>query len=112
MALIAAVLFPVWHGVANLAVAQGYAPQEAVPHMTVVRGFEVSMFASEPAVRQCILVKFDDRGRLWTIQYLQYPNPAGLKRIAVNRRYHRHEVAAAVGIPRIVNVDSCPRSTR
>ena len=25
---------------------------------------------------------FDDRGRMWAIQYLQYPNPAGLKPVA------------------------------
>lgn len=30
-------------------------------------------------------MKCDDRGRLWTIQYLQYPNPAGLKRVKVDR---------------------------
>ena len=29
--------------------------------------------------------KADDRGRVWTIQYLQYPNPAGLRRVAVDR---------------------------
>ena len=28
---------------------------------------------------------WDDRGRLWVIQYLQYPNPAGLKRVQVVR---------------------------
>ena len=48
-------------------------------------GFEVQLVASEPDVRQPIFVKFDDRGRLWTIQYLQYPNPAGLKRVKVDR---------------------------
>lgn len=30
-------------------------------------------------------MKFDDRGRLWVIQYLQYPNPAGLTRVQVDR---------------------------
>jgi len=53
--------------------------------MTVADGLTVRLFASEPQVRQPILVKCDDRGRLWTIQYLQYPNPAGLKRIKVDR---------------------------
>ncbi len=45
----------------------------------------VKLYAAEPDVRQPILVKFDDRGRLWTIQYLQYPNPAGLRRVQVDR---------------------------
>ena len=45
----------------------------------------MNLYAAEPDVRQPILVKFDDRGRLWTIQYLQYPKPAGLKRVKVDR---------------------------
>lgn len=57
-------------------VGQGYAPEDACRHMQGAAGFHVTMFASEPQVRQCSLVKFDDRGRLWVIQYLQYPNPA------------------------------------
>ena len=48
-------------------------------------GLEVRLFAAEPDVRQPIFVKCDDRGRVWTIQYLQYPNPAGLKRVKVDR---------------------------
>ena len=67
------------------ALAQGYPPQEAAGRMTVAEGFFVQLVASEPEVRQPILVKFDERGRLWTIQYLQYPNPAGLKRVQVDR---------------------------
>jgi putative heme-binding domain-containing protein len=65
--------------------AQGYAPSDAAGKMTVPDGFAVKLVASEPEVRQPILVKFDERGRLWVIQYLQYPNPAGLKRVQVDR---------------------------
>jgi putative membrane-bound dehydrogenase-like protein len=36
-------------------------------------------------VRQPVAIEFDTRGRLWVIQYLQYPNPAGLKRVRVDR---------------------------
>ncbi len=64
---------------------QGYSPAEAVSKMTVANGLRVKLFASEPEVRQPNFVKCDDRGRLWTIQYLQYPNPAGLKRVKVDR---------------------------
>lgn len=53
--------------------------------MTVAAGFRVTLVAGEPEVRQPILVQFDDRGRLWVIQYLQYPNPSGLKRVQVDR---------------------------
>ena len=59
---------------------QGFAPDVAASRMIPADGLAVNLYAAEPDVRQPILVKFDDRGRLWTIQYLQYPNPAGLKR--------------------------------
>ena len=64
---------------------QGYSPEEAVRRMTVADGFEVDLVAAEPLIRQPVAIDFDDRGRLWVLQYLQYPNPAGLKRIKVNR---------------------------
>src|SRR6187399_3233563 len=65
--------------------AQGFSPEEATERMTVAKGLKATLFASEPMVRQSTFVKCDDRGRLWTIQYLQYPNPAGLKRVKVDR---------------------------
>ena len=64
---------------------QGFAPENAVSRMTIHDGLQVRLVASEPEIRQPILVKVDDRGRLWTIQYLQYPNPAGLERVKVDR---------------------------
>src|SRR5690242_17323511 len=56
--------------------AQGYPAGEAAAKMRVSEGLAVQLYAAEPEVRQPIVVKFDDRGRLWTVQYLQYPNPA------------------------------------
>ncbi len=66
-------------------VAQGLSPQEAVARMEVADGFEVKLIASEPLVRQPVAMEFDDRGRLWVIQYLQYPNPEGLTRVTVDQ---------------------------
>jgi putative membrane-bound dehydrogenase-like protein len=65
--------------------AQGFAPGEAVRKMTVADGFSVKLVAAEPMVRQPVAIDFDERGRLWVVQYLQYPNPAGLKRVQVDR---------------------------
>ena len=65
--------------------AQGFAPAEAARRMTVAEGLEVRLVASEPLIRQPVAIEFDDRGRLWVIQYLQYPNPAQLKRVSVDR---------------------------
>ena len=45
----------------------------------------VDLVAAEPLIRQPVTIDFDDRGRLWVFQYLQYPNPAGRKRIKVDR---------------------------
>ncbi len=53
--------------------------------MTVPDGFAVTLVAAEPMIAQPVCLEFDDRGRLWVIQYLQYPNPAGLKRVKVDR---------------------------
>jgi putative membrane-bound dehydrogenase-like protein len=72
-------------GIPGALFAQGFPPEEAVRRMTVADGFQVRLVASEPMVRQPVAIEFDDRARLWVIQYLQYPNPAGLKRIKVDR---------------------------
>src|SRR5436190_6249034 len=65
----------IFFGLGTSAFGQGYAPQDAVGKMTLPPGLAATLFASEPEVRQPIFCKCDDRGRLWTIQYLQYPNP-------------------------------------
>lgn len=59
--------------------AQGYTPEQSLSRMVVPSGFEARLVASEPLVRQPLSITFDGRGRMWVIQYLQYPNPAGLK---------------------------------
>lgn len=64
---------------------QGLSPADAAARMKPADGLVVRLFAAEPDIRQPIFVKCDDRGRVWTIQYLQYPNPAGLKRVKVDR---------------------------
>jgi len=64
---------------------QQLSPEQSLATMTAPDGMEVQLIASEPLVRQPVCIEHDDRGRLWVIQYLQYPNPEGLKRIAVDR---------------------------
>jgi len=72
---------------------QGLTPEQAVARMKPADGFQVTVVASEPQIRQPVAIDFDERGRLWVMQYLQYPNPAGLKRVQVDRysrtRYDR-----------------------
>src|SRR5688572_11728823 len=62
----------------DVAFAQGRAPSSATEAMAIAPGLAVRLVAAEPMVRQPVAIEFDERGRLWVIQYLQYPNPAGL----------------------------------
>src|SRR4051794_37745693 len=70
---------------AGLLRPQGHAPGVAASKMTAADGLAVPPVAAEPLVRQPVAVDFDDRGRPWVMQYLQYPNPAGLARVKVDR---------------------------
>jgi len=70
---------------AVVAHGQSHPPDRAAARMTVPDGYSVTLVAGEPLVRQPVAIDFDDRGRLWVLQYLQYPNPAGLKRAKVDR---------------------------
>lgn len=71
-----------WQAVAS---AQVMTAEQSVEAMHAFDGFTVEVVAAEPLVRQPVAIEFDDRGRLWVIQYLQYPNPNGLKRMSVDR---------------------------
>ncbi len=47
---------------------------EAAASMKVPEGFQVSLFAAEPDVKQPIGFCIDDRGRLWVAEAYNYPN--------------------------------------
>src|SRR5215471_2602849 len=58
-----------------------YSPQEAVRKMTVPEGFTVELVASEPDIVNPIGMSFDDRGRIWITESVEYPRkPAGVGR--------------------------------
>ena len=48
-------------------------PADSAAKMTLPTGFRVSLFAAEPDVVQPIAFAIDDRGRLWVIECLSYP---------------------------------------
>jgi putative heme-binding domain-containing protein len=50
-----------------------YSPEEAIEAMTVPRGFSVELVASEPVIVNPIAMCFDDRGRIWVTESLEYP---------------------------------------
>ncbi|MBD3673529.1 MAG: c-type cytochrome [Planctomycetaceae bacterium] len=47
-------------------------PQESLEMITVPEGFQVTLFAAEPDIRQPIDMKFDSRGRLWVAECYAY----------------------------------------
>lgn len=57
------------------------APEEAAKKFAVPEGFEMRIFASEPQVVNPVGMTWDDRGRLWVVELLEYPlgAPAGKK---------------------------------
>ena len=65
-------------------VAKATSPEIAAQSIRVADGLELKLFAAEPLVRQPVSMSFDHRGRLWVLEYLQYPNPNGLKPTAID----------------------------
>ncbi len=54
-------------------------PEAARGMLQLGQGLAVDTVLHEPVVRQPLYVDFDERGRLWVVQYIQYPDPAGLE---------------------------------
>ncbi len=54
-------------------------PAEAAALFRLADGLAIDLIAAEPRVAQPLYISFDERGRMWVVQYLQYPFPAGLK---------------------------------
>ena len=50
-----------------------YPPAEAVRRMTVPEGFSVELVAAEPDIVNPIAMAFDDRGRIWVTESVEYP---------------------------------------
>ncbi len=65
-----------------LAVPKGLAPAEAAKNFKVPDDLRIDLVLAEPQVRNPVSINFDEKGRLWVVHYLQYPNPAGLKRLS------------------------------
>lgn len=53
-------------------------PQEAVSQLQTPPDLSVELVLSEPEITQPLFLNFDERGRLWLLEYRQYPEPAGL----------------------------------
>jgi putative heme-binding domain-containing protein len=57
-------------------------PAAAAKTFTIPDDLALDQVLAEPEIRQPLFVNFDERGRMWVMQYLQYPYPAGLKMVS------------------------------
>jgi len=64
--------------------AQGpaLAPAEALSKFRLADSYSIETLLTEPAISQPLSTTHDSYGRLWVVQYLQYPEPAGLRRLS------------------------------
>lgn len=62
--------------------ASPLSPAESATRFDVADGLRFEQVLAEPDVRQPLSMKFDERGRLWVMEYVQYPYPAGLKMVS------------------------------
>ncbi len=53
-------------------------PSEVLNNFKLSKDLEIELLLSEPKVMQPVEIYFDHRGRLWVVQYNQYPYPEGL----------------------------------
>lgn len=57
-------------------------PGESARAFTVPDDLEIELVLSEPLIAQPLHLTFDERGRLWVVEYRQYPAPAGLTQVS------------------------------
>ena len=55
-------------------VQESLTPEQSMSLIQVPVGFELQLFASEPQVVNPIYMNWDERGRLWVIETVDYPN--------------------------------------
>ena len=70
-------------------------PQETLAVLDLPEDLSVDLIASEPLIAQPLQISFDQQGRMWVVEYRQYPFPAGLKVV----RYDQHLRAVFDRVP-------------
>lgn len=60
-------------------------PADSLARMKTPDDLTVDLVLSEPHIGQPLSMKWDSRGRLWVVNYLQYPMPAGLKMVSQDK---------------------------
>jgi putative heme-binding domain-containing protein len=57
-------------------------PAEAARRFEVAPDLAWDQVLAEPDIAQPVFLTFDERGRMWVVEYRQYPHPAGLKMVS------------------------------
>jgi putative heme-binding domain-containing protein len=57
-------------------------PQESLKHLSTPSNLRLDLALADPDIAQPLSIKWDERGRLWLVEFRQYPNPAGLKAVS------------------------------
>jgi len=70
-------------------------PQDTLAVLEVPEDLAIDLIASEPLIAQPLQISFDQQGRMWVVEYRQYPFPAGLKVV----RYDQHLRAVFDRVP-------------
>ena len=67
---------------AGIEAQQPLSPAKALAAFAVPDDLEIEIALAEPNISQPVFFNFDERGRMWVMNYLQYPYPAGLKMVS------------------------------
>jgi putative heme-binding domain-containing protein len=70
---------------APLAGGDPLSPQAALQKLHTQDDLVIEQIAHEPQIQQPLHISFDERGRMWVVNYRQYPFPAGVKIIEYDR---------------------------
>src|SRR4030095_15971552 len=60
-------------------------PEEVLKKFHAANDLTLDLVLSEPAITQPVFLNFDHRGRLWVVQYNQYPYPNGVKVLSMDQ---------------------------
>ena len=76
-------------GVAAPACAQGklLSPGDALKIFNTTEDLQIETVLAEPTIAQPLFLNFDERGRMWVVEYRQYPYPAGLKVVSRDKHW-------------------------
>jgi putative membrane-bound dehydrogenase-like protein len=66
---------------------QHLSPSDSLQAMRTFDDLQVDLVLAEPEIAQPLSFDFDARGRLWVVEYRQYPYPAGLTMVSRDKFY-------------------------